>query len=364
MLFLFLFINNIMSESSNITFNYDSIDYDSIDYDSIDYDKLTEQFKENGYIVIDNLYSKDYCNVLVKQTIDAFEKINPDLDHTNKLTWNKRNLPPQTRTGMFQSLVCHLKPVKKVRNDERYKTLFREIYSRIKTNYSIEEDIVSSIDGINIKPNNLGPYHKSNNINTSNIDQKDWAHIDQTKRDDIYKCIQGQVILSDTTAAFRCSPKSHKVFTKILDIAGKNEKDSSNWCKIQTENYEKCKELVESVGGQWQIPIYAPAGSCILWFSSVVHSAKHSDGETQPKENDPWYGWRAVYYITYRPKNEFRDYQIKKRFLNVINNRVMNHWTTKTFPIVSSVGFYPIENYNPHIQKYIKYPKKIFELGV
>ena len=87
-------------------------------YDTVNYDTLTEQFKEDGYVVIENLYSKDYCNTLVSQTVDAFEKINPDLDHNNKYTWKKSNLPPATRSGMYQSLVCHINPVKRVRNDE------------------------------------------------------------------------------------------------------------------------------------------------------------------------------------------------------------------------------------------------------
>ncbi len=325
-------------------------------YDSIDYDKLTEQFKEDGYVVIENLYSKDYCNTLVSQTVEAFEAINPDLDHNNKYTWKKSNLPPATRSGMYQSLVCHINPVKRVRNDEKYKKIFREIYSRIKPNYSVQDDLVTSIDGINLKPNSIGPY----NSKASN----DWAHIDQTKRDETFKCIQGQVVLSDTTASFRCSPKSHNVYKEILDLSGKSEKDSSNWCRVPNEKYEKCKELVESVGGQWQIPIYAKAGSCILWFSTTVHSAKHSEKEEPKKHDDPWYGWRAVYYITYRPKNEFTQLQLKKRFLNAMNNRVMNHWTTKTFPVISNMGFYPLENYNENIQKYIKEPKKVFELGI
>mgnify|MGYP003967910021 CR=1 FL=1 len=52
------------------------------------------------------------------------------------------------------------------------------------------------------------------------------------------------------------------------------------------------------------------------------------------------------------------------KFLNAMNNRVMNHWTTKTFPVKTGLGFYPTENYSPHIQKYINDPKKIFELDV
>ena len=43
-------------------------------YDTIDYDKLTEQFKEHGYVIIENLYTKEYCNELVEQTVTAFEE--------------------------------------------------------------------------------------------------------------------------------------------------------------------------------------------------------------------------------------------------------------------------------------------------
>ena len=325
-------------------------------YDTIDYDELTQYFKENGYVVIENLYTKEKCNQLISRTVNAFETINPDLSHESISSWKKDNLPPQTRTGMYQSLVCHISPVTEVRNDEKYKKIFREIYSRIKTNYTVEDDLVSSLDGINIKPNKTGPYDSQN--------AKDWAHIDQTKRDDIYKCIQGQVVLSDTTASFRCSPKSHLVFSKLLDICNVSEKDSSNWCKIPNDKYDKCKELVESVGGKWQIPIYAKAGSCILWLSTTVHSAKHSNSREKEILEDPWFGWRAVYYITYRPKNEFTVRQLDKIKLNIENNRVMNHWSTKTFPIVSGIGFYPLENYNKNIAKYINNPKLIYELKV
>ena len=42
----------------------------------------------------------------------------------------------------------------------------------------------------------------------------------------------------------------------------------------------------------------------------------------------------------------------------------MNHWSTKTFPVVSGIGFYPLENYNKNIAKYINNPKLIYELKV
>ena len=59
----------------------------SFDYNSIDYDKLTEQFKENGYVVIENLYTKEYCDDLITQTVEAFEKIK-GISLLNSLVFN------------------------------------------------------------------------------------------------------------------------------------------------------------------------------------------------------------------------------------------------------------------------------------
>ena len=69
--------------------------------------------------------------------------------------------------------------------------------------------------------------------------------------------------------------------------------------------------MLEDIGGSWQIPIKTKAGSCILWFSSLIHSAKHSEKEENIIESDPYFGYRCVYYITYRPKNEFTAKQLE-----------------------------------------------------
>ena len=45
------------------------------------------------------------------------------------------NLPPQTRSGMFQSMIGHINSVNRVRENTQYKQVFREMYSRIKPNF-------------------------------------------------------------------------------------------------------------------------------------------------------------------------------------------------------------------------------------
>lgn len=329
----------------------------TFDFNTINYDQITEFIKENGYVVIENLYDKTYCDNLVARTISAFKTINPDLDPFDSNKWIQHMLPPQTRSGMYQSIISNIYPVIEVREDENYRKIFSEIYSRVKDNYNLNDDLVSSIDGINFKPNVKSPYAKS-------AGSKDWAHLDQTKRNETFKCLQGQVVLSNTSACFVCSPKSHKVHNEILEICNVKEKDSSNWCKIPHNKYQNCKELVESIGGSWQIPIKAKAGSCILWFSTTIHSAKHSDKKESVSEEDQYLGFRCVYYITYRPKNEFTEKQLEKIQNNLSNNRNMNHWCTRTFPIHSNAGYFPKDNFNTRIKELIDNPTKIYELNI
>jgi hypothetical protein len=313
--------------------------------DPTNYDQITTDLKRDGLVVINNILSLTKCNDLISQTLDGFVNINPALDiHNIKETWTKLNLPPQVRTGLFQSIVCNMPPIVEVRENNDLIQLYKAIYSRIRE--TPVDELVCSIDGINIKPNELGPYNKRSS--------KDWAHMDQTSRREPYKCLQGQMVLSNTTAAFRCSPHSHMVYDKILDTCGVSANNKTNWAKIPHDKYMKCKELVESVGGEWQIPIRVPAGSFIIWLSSTIHSAIHSDKKEDPLQDQPWFGWRAVYYITYRPKNEFTTRQLERIAINKETNRVMNHWITRTFPLGSR--YIPIKDYHENIQKYILNP--------
>ena len=127
----------------------------------------------------------------------------------------------------------------------------------------MNEFIVSN-DGINFRPNGLDEYKL----------QEDWAHVDQTEKNDLFKCIQGQAVLSNTTASFVASPGSYKVYNDIMDHYG-IEKQDKHFLKFQAgEQVEYVKKLVEKNGGQWQLPILAPAGSFILWSSTTVHSGR------------------------------------------------------------------------------------------
>jgi hypothetical protein len=189
----------------------------------------------------------------------------------------------------------------------------------------------------------------------------DWAHLDQTVRQNPYWCIQGQVVLADTTACFRCSPRSHLVYEELLEISGISSTNTSNWCKFSEPIVPQVRKRVLEAGGQWQVPVRSRKGSMILWFSSTVHSAMIQTKEraTWANKNDPWADWRFVVYTCYRPKFEcnvshfsffsissviclpFVTYFLKsahaERLQTCLNeNRVSNHSGDKIFPKIRS----------------------------
>ena len=179
--------------------------------------------------------------------------------------------------------------------------------------------------------------------------------MDQTYGDP-FKCVQGQVVLTNTDAAFRCTPKSYKYFKEILEKAGVKNTDKSNWCKFK--NVEIIKAFCESKGLQWQMPIVVPKGSFIIWSSSTIHSAINSNIDTPLNPIDFWKGWRGVVYVCYRPRNECHNLPKDRR---VEKNLQTNHWSDKVF---YKPGFYKIykpSNFHPNIWECIMDRTKVYK---
>lgn len=103
--------------------------------------------------------------------------------------------------------------------------MFEVSYSGLRVDK--EDDFIVSFDGVNVKPGFV------DGICTSKT--KDWAHIDQTqfKKYGVYECTQGQAVLSNTSASFVASPKSHLAFEDILKEFG--IESPSNWNKFKPE---------------------------------------------------------------------------------------------------------------------------------
>ena len=311
--------------------------------------KLIENFKSDGLAVINDVLDDDECFDSMNNIVNDFVKLDTGIDLNNiKQTWIDKNLPPQTKPGLFQALMSNSDAVWKLRGNDKIRKIFEILYSNVRGK-EITEFIVSG-DGINVRPGDIGPFYKG----------EDWAHLDQTIRGNIYKCIQGQIILTNTTASFVASPKSHLVFEKILDTLKSNSKD--NWLKFKNNDIATVKQLIKDVQGSYQIPIIAKRGSFIVWSSSLVHAAKlQSKCENPGVGINKYDGWRGVVYICYRPTEEFNSIEINKRRNAFEENRVLNHWSIKLFNKKPGSRFSYTTKKHDNFELMINNPKLVYD---
>ena len=323
------------SEEENNLYNISSKEVSPfvIDYNNESRDvDIGKKLRKYGVCVITNVFTREYMERSVESIVSSFESINTGIDREDNSTWSTFNTPPQPKPGMYQALMTNLPTIWSLKTNYKIEHIFRQAYSRIRDDFDENEDqLVVTSDGFALLPNGKA------------LDNgKDWAHIDQTYGD-IYKCIQGQIVLSDTTAGIRVSPKSHKYFTEVLELNGINTNDDekvnkSNWCKIK--DIKATKKLIKKGGGRWQVPIRAPKGSVILWLSSLIHS-NILPYRVEETSEDPWLGWRCVIYVCYRPKKEFTNAQVKKLEKTIRANRVTNHWGMKMFAKKPGDNYWP-----------------------
>jgi len=287
--------------------------------------KLCSTFLEYGVAIIQDVFEKKECDTTMDEIITCFEKLGSGIDRKDLSTWNDKTLPPNLRPGLFHSLVAHFPPVWKLRGDERVRTIFTTLYSHIRKKEI--QDFMVSYDGINVRPGTIGPYH----------DEKsgDWAHVDQTIRDRPLYCIQGQAVLTNTTACLRATPKSYKLFEHVMKLHKIKPGNMKNWCLIQNQNIDSIKSTLQKRedSESYQIPILSPAGSFIVWSSTTIHSARLPVESQEPTSEDQWRGWRGVVYISYRPREDFSKEEQKKHAMWLDENRMTNHWGTKAFEL-------------------------------
>jgi hypothetical protein len=306
-------------ETAEFTISFKSLEFAS---------QVGKILKNYGVVIIENVFEFDECDNLMTEIVECFEKISDGFDSKRyKRTWITENLPPMVRTGLFQGLVGNIPPVIEIRSSDRVNQVFQAAYSELREEKV--SDFVSSLDGINLRPP-IAPFYDARTT-------EDWAHLDIGQKGKTYDCIQGQVVLTSTSACFVCSPKSHLVYEDILDLEGKG-KSSRDFVKLNQRNYPKHAEKIESVGGVFQMHIPAPPGSMILWLSSTAHSAKvQSDPKQVPQNNlldGKWKDWRGIVYTCLRPKSEVsfsHAHKLKEAF---DDNRLTNHYGDTIFPNV------------------------------
>jgi hypothetical protein len=199
-------------------------------------------------------------------------------------------------------------------------------------------------------PNEIGPFDKG----------KDWAHVDQTVRKGPLYCIQGQAVLTNTTASFRCTPGSCNYYEDILDLEGVKKDDKSNWCKFKDPSLVKA--FCEEKKLEYQIPIKSSKGSFIVWSSTTIHSAKLADGPEKPDKKDPWKGWRGAVYVCYRPREELKPAALKRRTEYVDRNRNTSHWGETLMAKTPGGRYLYIQPRAPIIEDVMHDPELIFSL--
>lgn len=332
----------------------------NISYQNPDWkNKIEDILLEYGLVVINDVYSFDECDSTMEELIECFHKINSNVIYNNgQLSWEKKDLPPETRDGMYQRLVSNLPILYKYRSDPKLHEIYSLAYSKIRER-EINE-FISSIDGLNLRPP-IEPFYKETD--------DDWAHLDQESTEKyIYKYIQGQIVISDSRGCFRASPKSHLLFNEIhqMNIELSHKYSELDYQKRSELIENQIREKIKNIGGEYQIPIRTTKGSIILWFSSLIHSSMTQDEkfnllEYPHKINSKWANWRCVLYITLQPKDEVT----KKQILNIKRasrtNRTTNHSAEKIFS--DYVDDYNPSNYSSVIADYVEKPEDIYKIS-
>ena len=299
--------------------------------------KTKETLKIYGVAVIENVLSSEEAEKHADDAIKWLKNFSQGLTDDYK-SWKSNRMPYGPRWGMYQSFISHSPVAWKMR--ELFYPLFSGLWN--------EKKLLTSIDGASVFPPRI-------------IKGKDWPHLDQTKLKD--ECYQGQIVLTNTTSAFRCTPKSNTKFKEVLGLVGKIN-DKSSWHKFKDDEIPKIKALLSGGGGKlsgggdsgWQIPIHAPAGSIILWDSKTIHSAQRTTRLPTEKEkiqpNNKWAGWRCVFYVCQRPKSHFSKRNITTLRRCTQEGRTSNHWGCKMFAKNPGSRYgvkkiEKIENHNP-----------------
>ena len=307
-------------------------------------EKHFETLKSEGVVIIENVIPKSECDAIVDEAISVIERLGSKVDR-NRLaeTWTEANLLPQTRPGMYQVALGRSRPFERLRNDSRIDAIFKDLYSRL---YGSEvNELVTSLDGVTLKPGSIGPYATG----------KDWPHVDQSLVNDTWACLQGQVVLANTSAAFMCSPKSHLLWDEL-----RSELPDKDHVRVD-DHVAWFQRKLRKIGGQWQVPIHGPAGSVIIWPSSMVHSAKLQDSREFPTEEDRFFGWRCVSYICKRPMVEFTDHELGKLEAWRREGRTTNHWGLKTLDKTPK-QFRLLKKCHPSLRKFVENPRLIQDL--
>jgi hypothetical protein len=312
-----------------------------------------------GVVVITDVFSSEETRYHRNNIINGLEKICPAFATDRSFN----NLPFGPGKGLIQSLV-HIKPITDLRQDSRLSSLWDAAYvgtasTPTEGHYRLREGYVQSCDGINVMP--WIP-------NTKIISGTCPVGITQTVSSNIAECVQGQIVLNESTGCFTCTPRSHKAYELVTDLTINNTPKT----RVKLRNVNKFKDKTQKVRAaltnkklirwdDWQIPIEAPPGSVILWLSTTIHSDMLQSNAVLPMSNSAdiaYRNWRCVVYMCLRPRAEVDNRHIERLRTCYFKNRLTTNWGSHMFPL----SFWHTAHHTPHplITHYQKNPKLIY----
>jgi hypothetical protein len=140
--------------------------------------------RDNGVVVITGVLAPDRAEAFAQAIISNFRTLCPWLG-PDPTCWERKDLPPQSRSGLFQQVVCNFPAVWELRTNADVRRAFAEAVSGVSGRSVAANQMYTSIDGINFRPPNDRQHHGNSS---------DWAHVDQTRMlDNPLRCVQGQV---------------------------------------------------------------------------------------------------------------------------------------------------------------------------
>lgn len=299
---------------------------------------LTSTLAKYGVCVVLNVKTTEECHTQSETLLNEIATIFPKVDITNASTLAEtfvpKNLPSQTKRGLFQKVLGHFPSSWKIRSDPLLHRLFRKVYKDWGLLHD-DERLLCSADAVNLKTN----------ADLFDSEKSRWPHLDftGTKPYSETRCIQSGVVFSKSTACFECTPKSHMHIEEILDIVLQIKRSNRNWVKFNDKHIENIRAYLEGVGigeENWQVPVLAPVGSVIFWESSLIHAARFQNPEYDDHKimrlSAPSYkmiqGWRHVQYVSMRPEKTVNDMSTRRIAVSAfVDGRTSNHWSSSLF---------------------------------
>lgn len=252
-----------------------------------------------GWTVMPKLPELDTEQVFAEM-LDWFKLGNPELqdDYTK---WKDAHIATRLH-GIVKQRSGH----------ETWQWDIRKLYKKYFERIWETDDLLCSFDGWNFSVKSGKKRGLDENLSDSV--SRGWMHIDQTRFDTEFRCVQGLVCITDVTESDNSLivlEGSHNYFDDYLN---QRPLDGWEWCFIDGNVTLKhhpapIKELIHQ-------KITASAGELILWDSRLMHQAgdiSHSNV-------------RAVVYVSMLPNISCSDEDRIKRIETFEDNKMTGHW--------------------------------------